>query len=590
MANRAVILSPPRTLIPHPPACSAKKSNTFLPASILVPPAAQLRRPSEKMSTLSTSLVCVTAALLLSFNLDHADAFAVPSRHTAGGIASALPSRIIRSGSNIAVAHMSSSSDDEQSSSSSSTATKSEGKKQSHSSAVPTIERDPDDEITSEKVFGAEFFGGNKVKEELFDPVAEDRAAELARQERDALQLDGGRTVYRRFEDATCFVDGEAADVARRLQAAINGALYDEDEAVSMYAANVDWTTPFPRARGSQTPLDELTNALSFYKRLDLAIVGGRSLPGTSSNGDSGRIEMEFRWEVSVEWPNFWESRVLLTGTSRIVLDGSSGEIVSQTDKLDGGDNVVAAIGSQLNPRFWDLYHIGMTPSAELAPRLQPRGDVKKGLFSGSYELCEVPPRLVVQPTLLDLGGRDERIAQVVPNHAFSTIIKTTGPNKQRYVPVTPVEVAISRDTEAGANRVTWSIPIAPEFLAAAGSDGELPLPAPDQDMSADVKAESGYKLQPRRLVATVPYGGNPQDEDVSKVRKELYDSIIKDGLNPKLDENGRPMFFFWQNDAKACFVSDGGLGMSVYEWRPKFANGNAVGIELERGSNLERR
>ena len=62
------------------------------------------------------------------------------------------------------------------------------------------------------------------------------------------------------------------------------------------------------------------------------------------------------------------------------------------------------------------------------------------------------------------------------------------------------------------------------------------------------------------------------------------------DGLNPKLDENGRPMFFFWQNDAKACFVSDGGLGMSVYEWRPKFANGNAVGIELERGSTLERR
>mmetsp|Transcript_26881 Transcript_26881/g.77494 ORF Transcript_26881/g.77494 Transcript_26881/m.77494 type:complete len:548 (+) Transcript_26881:171-1814(+) len=547
------------------------------------------------MSTLRTSsslgLLCVTA-LLLSFNLDHAEAFAIPAKHgAAGGVAlSSLGSCRIKD-ERMVVTRMSSSSDDE-SSSSSSTATKSEAaegsKKQTHSSAVPTIERDPDDEITSEKVFGAEFFGGTKVKEELFDPVAEDRAAELARQERDALQLDGGRTVYRRFEDTTCFVDGEAADVARRLQAAINGALYDEDEVVPMYATNFDWTTPFPRAKGSQTPLDELTNALSFYKRLDLAIVGGRSLPG--SDGDSARNEMEFRWEVSVEWPNVWESRVLLTGTSRIVLDASSGKIVSQTDKLDGGDTVVAAIGSQLNPRFWDLYHIGMTPSAELSPRLQPRGDVKKGLFSGSYELCEVPPRLVIQPTLLDLGGRDERIAQVIPNHAFSTIIKTTGPNKQRYVPVSPIEVAISRDAEAGANRVTWSIPIAPEFLAAAGSDGELPLPAPDQDTSADAQAESGYKLQPRRLVATVPYGGNPQDEDVSNVRKELYDAIIKDGLNPKLDESGRPMFFFWQSDAKACYVSDGGLGMNVYEWRPKFANSNAVGIELERGSNLERR
>lgn len=550
------------------------------------------------MSTLSTSnsfgLLCVTAVLLLSFNLDHAEAFAIPARHgggaAAGGVGLSSSSCRIKGESWAILLKMSSSSDDESSSSSSSTATKSEGskKKQTISSTVPTIDRDPDDEIASEKVFGAEFFGGSKVKEELFDPVAEDRAAELARQERDALQLDGGRTVYRRFEDTTCFVDGEVADVASRLQAAINGALYDEDEAVPMYAANVDWTTPFPRAKGSQTPLDELTNALSFYKRLDLAIVGGRSLPG--SNGNSARNEMEIRWEASVEWPNSWESRVLLTGTSRIVLDASSAKIVSQTDKLDGGDNVVAAIGSQLNPRFWDLYHIGMTPSAELTPRLQPRGDVKKGLFSGSYELCEVPPRLVVQPTLLDFGGRDERIAQVVPNHAFSTIIKTTGPNKQRYVPVSPIEVAISRDAEAGANRVTWSIPIAPEFLAAAGSDGELPLPASDQDMSDDMQAKSGYKLQPRRLVATVPYGGNPQDEDVSNVRKELYDAIISDGLNPKLDESGRPIFFFWQNDAKACYVSDGGLGMSVYEWRPKFANGNAVGIELERGSNLERR
>ena len=95
--------------------------------------------------------------------------------------------------------------------------------------------------------------------------------------------------------------------------------------------------------------------------------------------------------------------------------------------------------------------------------------------------------------------------------------------------------------------------------------------------------AESGYALQPRRLVATVAFGGNPQDENLSKVRKDLYDSVVKDGLKPQLDESGRPKFFFLQNDAKACYVADGGLGMAVYEWRPKFAKGNEVGIELER-------
>jgi len=508
----------------------------------------------------------------LTFNMRGACAFTVPTNRVSTDFM-LLPTR------RIAIA-MSQTSDDETKASVPGAAEVKS--KQTHSTSVPTIEKDPDDE-TTEKVFGAEFFGGNKQKEELFDPVAEDRAAELARQEREAMQLDGGKTSYKRFEDTSCFVDDDASDMARRLQAAINGALYDEDEAVAIYSTSdaFAWTTPFPRAKNSKTPLDELSNALSFYKRTDVAVVGGRTLPASSSSSEEK--EMEFRWEISVTWPNFWESRVLLTGTSRVVVDMSSLTIVRQSDKLDGGENVVAAIGSQLNPRFWDLYHIGMTPSAELTPRLKPRSDNKKGLFSGSYELCEVPPRLVVQPTMLDLGGREESIALLVPNHAFCTIIKTTGPKKQRYIPVSPVEVAISRDAEAEVNRVTWSIPIPPEVLAAASSDGELPLPAPDQETSSDRNAMSTYKLQPRRLVATVPFGGNPQDEEVAKVRKDLYDSITKDGLKPKLDDSGRPKFFFWQNDAKACYVADGGLGMAVYEWRPSFVKGNEVGIELER-------
>jgi len=477
-------------------------------------------------------------------------------------------------------------SDSDETSSSDQQATRaSPGRKQTLDSSVATTERDPDDENTSENVFGAEFFGGNKIKEELFDPIAEDEAAEMQRQEREAMQLEGGNTSYRRFEDRTCFVDAEASVVASRLQAAINGVLYSADGYISLYGPGCTWITPFPRAKSSANPLDELSNSLDFYKRIDAAIIGGRTLPSTLLSEDER--EMEFRWEVSVIWPNVWESRVVLTGTSKIVWDSSRSYIVSQRDRLDGGGsdgtNVVAAVGSQLNPRFWDLYHIGMTPSAGIMPRLTPTGENKKPLFSGSYDLFEVPPRLVVQPTMLDLGGREERIAQYIPNHAFSTVIRTTGPTKQRYVPVNPVEVAISRDVSEVAARVTWSIPIPPEILAASGSEGELPLPAIDSETSDKTLAESGYALQPRRLVATVAFGGNPQDENLSKVRKDLYDSVVKDGLKPQLDESGRPKFFFLQNDAKACYVADGGLGMAVYEWRPKFAKGNEVGIELER-------
>jgi hypothetical protein len=82
------------------------------------------------------------------------------------------------------------------------------------------------------------------------------------------------------------------------------------------------------------------------------------------------------------------------------------------------------------------------------------------------------------------------------------------------------------------------------------------------------------------RQVATVSYGGNAQDEEISNIRKQLYDQVLKDGLKPKFDEDGRPQFFFWQNDVKTCYTEDG-LGMTIYEWRPKFSSSNEVGIEL---------
>ena len=79
-----------------------------------------------------------------------------------------------------------------------------------------------------------------------------------------------------------------------------------------------------------------------------------------------------------------------------------------------------------------------------------------------------------------------------------------------------------------------------------------------------------------------MPYGGSPQDQGVSEIRQKLFETVTKDGFKPKMDENGRPIFFFWQNDCKACFTCDGGLGMAVYDWRPKSAKSNEVGLELE--------
>jgi hypothetical protein len=83
-------------------------------------------------------------------------------------------------------------------------------------------------------------------------------------------------------------------------------------------------------------------------------------------------------------------------------------------------------------------------------------------------------------------------------------------------------------------------------------------------------------------LVATVQFGGLPQDNEVTKIRKQLYDQIIKDGYTPKTDSsNGRPIFFYTMNSIKACATNEG-LGMAVYEWRPQFTKPNEIGIKLE--------
>jgi len=272
-------------------------------------------------------------------------------------------------------------------------------------------------------------------------------------------------------------------------------------------------------------------------------------------------------------------------------------------------------LSPQLLPRFWDFYHIGMTPSAERDPRLTQlssdqlvldfsntsRG--KRGLFA-RYKVSYLPSRLVTEPSLVDVNGREARLAQCLPDHAFTTAIKTMGPNKESFVPVSPIEVGITKAVGKDGSQIKWSVPVPPEFA----SRPVLPLPSmeeetvsdQDEDLSETLVSRPGrqtlkrptpptsmqcnYSLRPSRLVATIPYAGNPQDEEVTQLRKQLFQEVVeRDGFKPKLDPvTNRPMFFFWMNDAKACFTRQGGLGMAVYEWRADWSKSNEVGIELE--------
>jgi hypothetical protein len=108
------------------------------------------------------------------------------------------------------------------------------------------------------------------------------------------------------------------------------------------------------------------------------------------------------------------------------------------------------------------------------------------------------------------------------------------------------------------------------------------PLPGDDVEAEPGSAPSSAYVLDPRRRIATIPFGKSPQDPDVALARKQLYEAVTRDGYALRLDGAGRPQFFYLQHDCKACFTAQGGLGMSVYEWRPQWVQTNEIGIELE--------
>lgn len=485
-------------------------------------------------------------------------------------------------------------------------------------------------EDDGENVVGTKFFGGGAVKDQLYVPEEEERATEL----QNAKSTQQEEIEYKRFEDGNAFGDEMAKRVGEALQSSINQILYDDDSgsgASWKEDPSLNWETPFSKSKsaGGNSPLMELAASKSFYNRLDVAILSANTI---KSEGDSKVVEV--RWDVGVVWPNPWESRVLLTGTSILTVreDKDSLVLLKQLDRLDGKDakDILGPLSSQLSPRFWDFYHIGMSPSSELDPRfdsplpttksLSKGNNGKKGILS-SYKMSYLPPRLVTEPSLIDTNGRAGRTAQALPNHGFTTAIKTMGPNKEVFCPVSPVEITITKtDEKDGGSLIKWSVPVPPEFA----SKIILPLPVVESESEDDEEEDSSstpiptitnndtptdfksspynagrlnkpppnppqslgcnYSLRPARRVATLPYAGNPQDEEVTQLRRQLYQQVVeRDGFTPKLDPvTNRPIFFFWMNDAKACFTRVGGLGMAVYEWRADWSKSNEVGIELE--------
>lgn len=440
-----------------------------------------------------------------------------------------------------------------------------------------TVIEDEDEGEIPAGIGGAEFFGGNKQKEELYDPIAEREAGK---------DIKLKTTSFNRFFVSTdgAFDNEKVASMAQTLQRQINRELYLDDKKLKRivercndsgienldnlnFGRSLSWETPMTIT--SQNPLEELKAAKDFYEEIDLAIVGGNEISEGIVN---------FFWKLSIVWPTFWSPRVVLSGSSTCTFATDTMTVTKQVDQIFGADNnfsLLSLLGNQIAPRFWDWYHIGMTPSAEHMPRRiisRNRG----------VTVYKIPPQLVAAPTIIETGTRENRHAQMVPNHAFTCIIRTMGAKKNNYVPTAPVEVQIGRNMKENKKDdrllLSWSIPLSTQFQA-VNEKLRLPVEENAEDTEGSFPT-CDYSWLPSRKVATIKYGGNVQDIEISDIRKKLYEHVIKEGMKPKLDHKGKPKFFFWQNDVKACFIEEG-LGMCVYEWRPKFVGSNEVGIEL---------
>ena len=88
--------------------------------------------------------------------------------------------------------------------------------KKSSESELALVEQESE---TPAGVAGADFFGGNRQKEELYDPVAEAQA-----------DIVGQEESYDKFADTLAFSTPLAQNVGKSLQKLVNGILYEDEE------------------------------------------------------------------------------------------------------------------------------------------------------------------------------------------------------------------------------------------------------------------------------------------------------------------------------------------------------------------------
>ena len=365
---------------------------------------------------------------------------------------------------------------------------------------------------------------------------------------------------------------------AASFEDAVRGALgADPAHLDEFLEPGATWRNPLGDYEGAGAVRGLLADAAGFLEapRFDVY--------GEAANGRKTRYE----WVASGGWPVQWAPRVVLHGASVVSWD-NEGRAVDVVDEWRASPQKL--VTDQIAPKFWDVYDLFATPTAE-RPGEETLDTVK--LAGATARVVRTPPRLAMVASVVDVSNsRKQRVASALPDFCFRVDTRNPTRGSTTTAPLAiSVEALPKSDGETTVRRkVTWRCPL-PSRLGLDPADPRLPpldgeLLDPSLSTGVAVDPSLAYVLEPERYLLAAPFRGDVQDPAVDALRRELVAAAAASGLVPKPGPNGgAPPALLRKWQAKLGYTGDGACVYAVYANTPAFlpVDRDDVAIEIER-------
>ncbi|KAL1526350.1 hypothetical protein AB1Y20_015064 [Prymnesium parvum] len=335
----------------------------------------------------------------------------------------------------------------------------------------------------------------------------------------------------------------------------------------SLLLNDVDVATPLWKTRSRDEYEEALLEVAGFF--------GARATPVLTTLSQAAQADggVRLSWQLSVEWPNVWRSRINIVGTTVLSFSpaGVEGALpLVRSVRETWHQAPWEAFVKQVLPKARDLCTLWCSPTAEeIAQPVLQRGD--------GFELRRLPPMLVVQVETIESGELlYQEQAVVAPPCAYTGEVKRV----EWYSTVSPgiLERSLCKiDFPGGVTQIgqrrRWIMPLPARF----GPDPSgLPHPdarVEDQPLPAGVVEQSAVQYVSRPSM-TIAAGVFKAAEDLTRKLEALGRRVVK--------KQGKPVIIQMCYDLKYGYNSKKQLSMAIWLSVPKFLERNEVAVVVE--------